>query len=74
MGYEDALDMHNHSKTVRCNSIMAEVYAIPSNEFIQKMNVYQDTLRFMKERAKNLSEYTSNQGKLNKEIIKVNLQ
>ena len=53
---------------------MAEVYAIPSNDFIQKMNVYQDTLKFMKERAKNLSEYTSNQGKLNKEIIKINLQ
>lgn len=55
MGYEDALEVHNHSKTVRCTSIMAEVYAIPSNDFIQKMNVYQDTLRFMKERAKNLS-------------------
>ena len=55
MGYEDALEVHNHSKTVRCTSIMAEVYAIPSNDFIQKMNVYQDTLKFMKERAKNLS-------------------
>lgn len=40
LGYEDALDMRNYSKTVRCTSIMAEVYSIPSNDFIQKMNVY----------------------------------
>jgi len=61
MGSEDAISMSNYSKTVKCRSVVAEALVINSYDFVSRINVYQDTWNYMKERSRAKEIYIADQ-------------